>query len=448
MNKTQIINIVGRTEFGRRAAAGFSLVELMVAMVIGLIITFAVVQIFTTSRTTYQTDEGLARVQENGRFAMEFLTREIRQVGDLGCQQATEIMKSGTSTTNPASMYDNASAKATIMTGIQGYEFQNTGAGDTYLISATNPADVPAGWLPAIDTVAAVPVPPYADITLDDAVTGGTGLMGAGTPGSDALVVQRMINIVPATGVQEDQTFIYVPTGTMPAFGPAAITNCERVSFFNISANVTVPGADRLAHDAGNTCKLWSSTGTKGGFSLNYGGTGVTVTPACASETQGYSQAGNNKSGYAAVGLVSTTAFFIAKGASGAPALFQRTAEWSLAAGDYINSNAQPAQELVDGIESMQILYGVDTSASGDGTADTYVTADAVPSWIQVVSVQISLLARSANVTGDAADLTDDTNTYVLAGPDAANGVTIDPLDDKRRRRIFTTTVQLRNRGL
>jgi type IV pilus assembly protein PilW len=423
----------------------------MVAMVIGLIITFAVVQIFTTSRTTYQTDEGLARVQENGRFAMEFLTREIRQVGDLGCQQATEIIKIGESnTTNPATMYDNASAQSTLMTGIQGYEFQNTGAGDTYLITAANPANVSAGWLPAKNTVVVPPVlPPPAlqlkpDYTLTDAVTGGTGLMPDATPGSDALVVQRMTNIVPAAGVQEDQTYVYVPSGTMPASGPAAITNCQHVSFFNISENTAVPGADRLGHDAGNNCKLWRSNSTAG-FSASYGGTGVTATPICQSEIQGYAQSTNNTSGAAVVGQVSTTVFYIALGASGSPALFQRAAEWDLAAEDYINSNAQPPQELVDGIESMQILYGVDTG--DDGTADTYVTADAVPSWIQVVSVQISLLARSANVTGDAADLTDDTNTYVLAGPDAANGVTIDPLDDKRRRRVFTTTVQLRNRG-
>lgn len=445
MLKSQM-KIVAHAKTGCRTAAGFSLVELMVAMVIGLIITFAVVQIFTTSRSTYQTDEGLARVQENGRFAMEFLTREIRQVGDLGCQQAAEIIKAGESnTTNPGTMYDNASASATLMTGIQGYEFQNTGPGDTYLIAATNPANVSAGWLPAKNTVVAPPAPFNPDITLADALNlGAAGLMPDATPGSDALVVQRLTNIVPAAGVQEDQTYVYVPSGTMPEFGPAAITNCQRVSFFNISANDSVPGADRLAHDAGNTCKLWRSNETAG-FSASYGGTGVTATPVCASEKQGYNQPSNNKSGFAAVGLISTTVFYIARGASGSPALFQRQAKWELAAADYTNSD--PGQELVDGIESMQILYGVDTSVDGDGTADTYVTADAVTNWIQVVSVQISLLAHSSNVTGDAADLTDDSNTYVLAGPDAANGVTIDPLDDKRRRRVFNTTIQLRNRG-
>lgn len=442
MNKTQI-KIVGRTGIGRRAAAGFSLVELMVAMVIGLIITFAVVQIFTTSRTTYQTDEGLARVQENGRFAIEFLSREIRQVGDLGCQQANEIFKlKESSSTNRALMYDNASANDTLMTGIQGYEFQNTGPGDTYTISASNPAKVSAGWLPIKNTVTVPPAPLPPDRTLTDAADGGAGLMPDAIPGNDAIVIQRMTNIVPAAAPQEDQTYVYVPPGTMPESGPAAISNCKRASFFNISANNAGVGADQLEHDAGNACKIWRSNGSGGSSGF---GTALTATAACQPAEQGYNVASNNTFGAAVVGQLLTTVFFIGEGASGSPALFQRVAEWSLAAGDYINSNAQPAQELVDGIESMQILYGVDTG--DDGTADAYVTADAVASWIQVVSVQISLLARSSNVTGDAADLTDDTNTYVLAGPNAANGVTVDPFDDKRRRRVFNATVQLRNRG-
>lgn len=438
MDKTQI-KIVGRTEIGRRAAAGFSLVELMVAMVIGLVITFAVVQIFTTSRTTYQTDEGLARVQENGRFAIEFLSREIRQAGDVGCQQAIEILKlNETKTTNPAQMYDNASAKDTLMTGIQGYEFQNTGPGDTYTISASNPAAVPAGWLPARNIVTITPGIPN-DVTLTDAAGGGTGLMPNAIPGTDALVIQRMTNIVPAAAPQEDQTFVYTPTGIMPDFGPAAISNCRRVSFFNISANAPVAGADQLAHDAGNVCKIWNSNASKGSSGV---ATALTPTAVCLPQ-QGYGVNSNNLDGAAVVGQLLTTVFYIGQGAAGSPALFQRVAEWSLGATDYINT--QPGQELVDGIESMQILYGVD--AGGDGTTDAYVTADAVTSWVQVVSVQISLLARSSNVTGDAAELTDDTNTYVLAGPDAANGVTVDPFDDKRRRRVFNVTVQLRNRG-
>ena len=64
---------------------GFSLVELMVAMLIGLIILAAVVQIFVGSNATYRLDEGLARVQEGARFSMDFLAKDIRMAGYMGC---------------------------------------------------------------------------------------------------------------------------------------------------------------------------------------------------------------------------------------------------------------------------------------------------------------------------------------------------------------------------
>ncbi|TDJ68605.1 MAG: prepilin-type N-terminal cleavage/methylation domain-containing protein, partial [Proteobacteria bacterium] len=66
-------------------ARGFTLVELMVAMTIGLIILGAVGQIFATSSGTYALEEGLARLQENGRFAMNFVVKDIRMAGYTGC---------------------------------------------------------------------------------------------------------------------------------------------------------------------------------------------------------------------------------------------------------------------------------------------------------------------------------------------------------------------------
>ena len=50
-------------------------------------------------------------------------------------------------------------------------------------------------------------------------------------------------------------------------------------------------------------------------------------------------------------------------------------------------------QELIEGIESMQILYGVDTS--GDRLVDDYVKASAVANWNTVISLTIALLIRS-----------------------------------------------------
>ena len=66
--------------------AGFTLVELMIAITIGIIILGALSQVFVTSRSTYIVEEGLARVQENGRFGMNFITEDIRMAGYIGCQ--------------------------------------------------------------------------------------------------------------------------------------------------------------------------------------------------------------------------------------------------------------------------------------------------------------------------------------------------------------------------
>lgn len=64
-----------------RRQRGLSLVELMVAMVLGLLITAAVIQLFLTNRQTFNLQQGIASVQEQGRFAVDFLSREIMGAG-------------------------------------------------------------------------------------------------------------------------------------------------------------------------------------------------------------------------------------------------------------------------------------------------------------------------------------------------------------------------------
>lgn len=63
---------------------GLSLIELMVAMLISLLLLGGVVQVFLSSKKLYSTNTALARVQENGRFATDFLTFDIRQAGYKG----------------------------------------------------------------------------------------------------------------------------------------------------------------------------------------------------------------------------------------------------------------------------------------------------------------------------------------------------------------------------
>lgn len=64
-----------------RHQAGFSLVELMIAITLGLIVLLAVGSIYIGSRQTYRVQEDNARIQESGRYALEVLGRSIRQAG-------------------------------------------------------------------------------------------------------------------------------------------------------------------------------------------------------------------------------------------------------------------------------------------------------------------------------------------------------------------------------
>lgn len=63
---------------------GFSLVELMVALVITLILLAGIGQIFLSSKKSFLIQDSLGRMQENGRYAMETLAQDVRRAGFWG----------------------------------------------------------------------------------------------------------------------------------------------------------------------------------------------------------------------------------------------------------------------------------------------------------------------------------------------------------------------------
>jgi type IV pilus assembly protein PilW len=81
------MHIHSRNTFrGRRRSAGFTLVELMVALVLGLIVTGAALAMFLTNQRVYNTTESLGRVQENVRTAYELMARDIRESAGNPCE--------------------------------------------------------------------------------------------------------------------------------------------------------------------------------------------------------------------------------------------------------------------------------------------------------------------------------------------------------------------------
>ncbi len=103
----------------------------------------------------------------------------------------------------------------------------------------------------------------------------------------------------------------------------------------------------------------------------------------------------------------------------------------------------QPVQPLVDGIQNLQVEYGVDTD--GDGIANSYANSADVEAgtvggggadWPNVVSVRVAVLVQGQANTLDTAQ----TVTYNILGQTAQ-------FTDRTPRRVFTTTIPLRNRN-
>ena len=71
-----------------RSQQGITLIELMIALVIGLLATGAMLKVYVDSSRLYRFNESLARMQENGRFGLEFIRRDARMAGFWGCNSA------------------------------------------------------------------------------------------------------------------------------------------------------------------------------------------------------------------------------------------------------------------------------------------------------------------------------------------------------------------------
>jgi type IV pilus assembly protein PilW len=379
--------------------SGFTLVELMVALTISLIILVAVASLFASSRSTQQTDEGLARLQENARFALDYLTREIRMAGYMGCLR---IDKAEDLTNIHNNLNNSAQFPYDFRRPVEGFEANGTAPGATYLATGENPD--PRG-------VAVTQWSPPLDASLQNRVI----------PGTDVIVVRRTsdagMRLVPPF-TQAAQLFI--ETGSDFRAGDILIvTDCAQASVFQATTVSDGSGRTNIAHGAsgtpGNQCPNWGQ-------------------PGCADPAPQFYTDG------AEVARAATSTFFIGRGSAGIPALFVTV----------LQGGALAPREIVEGVENMQILYGLDMDAPPAPLdfPSRYMTANEVNAltaanpeagWPRVMSVRISLLMRTMNISGQA-DQSPDTNTYNL------EGTTVNPVDDRRRRRVFTTTIQLRNR--
>jgi type IV pilus assembly protein PilW len=66
-------------------SSGFTLIELMVAMLLGLVVIAGVVSVFLANQRSYRTNQALSDVQDGSRIAFEMMARDIRDAGLTGC---------------------------------------------------------------------------------------------------------------------------------------------------------------------------------------------------------------------------------------------------------------------------------------------------------------------------------------------------------------------------
>lgn len=80
-----------RVIYAAQRQAGISIIEIMITLVLGLFIIGGALYTFLSTRTAFVSNDAIAKIQEDGRMAMERLAREIRQAGFTGCANSLDV---------------------------------------------------------------------------------------------------------------------------------------------------------------------------------------------------------------------------------------------------------------------------------------------------------------------------------------------------------------------
>lgn len=399
----------------RAAMAGLSLIELLIAMTIGLVLLLGLVQVMGASRAAYQLSSGVARTQENARFAMDSLQRDLRMAGHLGCVNDQARMQDGLEGVHLKFLAnDNNYPAATTATrfdmGIQGFEANNTAPGGSLTLPATTVAASGANlWTPSLpaDIAALKPVANSDIVALHYFAPAGVSIQDAGfvvsgSGGVNATITPANADTEVTRDLVKDATALF------------GIADCSQATVFAGKLNDAGTGA--VGFSAGPTAT------NKSGF------TGL--------EAYQPSQA----TLYRAVSLV----YYVGVGAGGGPSLFRASANGD---GTYV------AEELVEGVESLQLLYGRDQSDVGarptgyisrNGVASGVGAAASVPNnaqaddWRRVGMVQVGMLMRSS----DPAAASQATNRPSVLGVSITPAAT----GGGYYRSVYESSVALRNR--
>lgn len=384
---------------------GITLIELMIAITISSIVALGIGSVYTSSKRSFKLQEEFSRLQENGRFAMNYIARFVRGAGYYGCASGLNNMVNDINSTDDEYLFE---------TGVEGYEAAGTAPNE----SVSTLAEYPSASVSTGDFAIMTSSGPVVNI--------GATALAALSPIADSDILVARVAEDSGIEISNNQGaanfFIdYLTTDTNACLGGTktgyngicpddflVVSDCDKSIAFQVSSIKHTPPDVKINHDKGGT-------------------------PGNKTAAWGPSSSGNFPDGYDfAIGSeivqVVTKYFFVAAGING-PALFMR------------EGKATPL-ELVEGVESMQILYGMDVD--GDNIPDRYIPADKVSDFPKVSAVRITLLLRSVK---NLAWRTQQSKPYLLGGMTTATATTVNGANDRRLRRTMSMTIKLRNRA-
>lgn len=396
---------------------GITLIELLIAMVISLVLLLGVGTIYFNSKRTYLVQEEFAHMQESARIAMRFMIEDIRMAGYIGCAWNNNLDYENFLNGNATDKDDMGN----FLVGLEGMEASTTGPGDPIDLAAP-PAPAWDRALPVFISAPAAPASgPLADSDIlivryadgngvELSVNNNAANFWLDDLGDPTLTTTGGITCHDASGVCEGDILL--------------ATDCEKSRLFQVTPGMTADGK---------------------GIKLVHAGAGG-VTPPGNSQTSWGGGSGKYpefEAGDSSLFRAASYAYYVANNTDGVPALFR----------EELRPNST-REELIEGVENMQVLYGIDTdkpdaTQTGDGIANRYATADLVTvATDNVVSARISLLLATSNAINTKSQAAAVARTYTLAGMTAATGTTVTAPADSRLRKVFTTTVKIRNKGL
>ncbi len=366
-------------------ANGYSLVEVMISLLLGMIIIASIGQLYVGARQSYRLTNAMSEINENGRFALEFLANDLRMAGYLSC---------GGERAQVANAVDSSAWYAQDV-GLRGYD----DAADNSQFQLDFPDSPPREIRPS-------------PIDETDAF-----FIRRADPGSGTAIYSHQI----AASVRRFY-FKSALSGDDPPFSTGEIVvatddGCQQAAIFQVSlASILAINSNYtyIEHNTGGDFPGNCTSLLSGDFS-------------CPSTAAASAQRFPDTS---SVARLTAHAYYVTDD-NGTPTLMMQNLAFN-DAGQVVTT----ALPLIRDVESMQILYGVDSTLSTD-YIDSYVTASAVTDWAHVFSIRIALLLRTKE---DNIRSADGPTAFMLS----ETGVAISP-PDRRIRKVFTTNIALRN---